>query len=64
MWEKFPSGGPPPDPPTPPVWELSHFFTVLLKYFFAILLAPELEKNREKYAVGLGQTPPPIIFPT
>ena len=29
MWEKFPSGGPPP--PTPPVWEFSHFFTVFVK---------------------------------
>ena len=31
MWEKFPSGGPPPS--TTPIWEFSHFFTV----YFAIL---------------------------
>ena len=41
MWEKLPSGGPPP--PLPPVWEFSHFFTV----FFCHFISPWLGKNRE-----------------
>ena len=53
MWEKFPSGGPPPR--LPPVWEFSHFFTVFLPFY-----KPLNWKNREKYGVGLGQTPPPF----
>ena len=50
------------DPP-PPNPSLGIF--TFLPFFFAILEAPELEKNREKYGVGLGQTPPPLweFFP-
>ena len=48
--------------PLPPVWEFSHFFN-----FFCHFISPWIGKNREKYGVGLSQTPPPPslgIFPT
>ena len=48
MWEKFPSGGPPP--PTPPVWEFSHFFTVFVKLvmpFYKLLNWKKTVKNME-----------------
>ena len=50
-----------PSPPPPSLGIFTFFYR-----FFAFLKAPELEKNREKYGMGLGQTPPPPlgIFPT
>ena len=42
MWEKFPSGGPPPH--LPPVWEFSHLFTVFLP-FYKPLNWKKTEKN-------------------
>ena len=47
--------------PLPPVWEFSHFFTFVYCHF----ISPWIGKNREKYGVGLSQTPPSLgIFPT
>ena len=47
MWEKFPSGGPPP--PTPPVWEFSHFSTGFLPFY-----KPLNWKKQRKIWSGFG----------
>ena len=57
MWEKFPSGGPPPAPPSLGIFT---FFLPFFKIFFCDFISPWIGKNREKYGVGLGQTPPPV----
>ena len=71
MWEKFPSGGP---PPPPQVWETPvikkngiYFSFQNLRNIFGvhqqITILNKLNRHQE---VGLGQTPPPSlgIFPT
>ena len=36
-------------------------FTVFFKIFVCYFISPWIGKNREKYGVGLGQTPPPSL---
>ena len=54
-----------PSPP-PPSLGIFAFFYRFFKIFFCHFISPWIGKNREKYGVGLGQTPPPPlgIFPT
>ena len=56
MWEKFPSGGPPP--PTPPVWEFSHFFTVFVKLVMPFYKLLNWKKQWKIWS-GFGSDPPP-----
>ena len=61
MWEKFPSGGPPPH--TPPVWEFSHFLPFFLIFIFLPFYKPLNWKKLRK--IWSGSDPPPVweLFP-
>ena len=59
MWEKFPSGGPPP--PTPPVWEFSHFFTVFVKLVMPFYKLLNWKKQWKIWS-GFGSDPPPPVW--